>query len=1091
LIGKTEVADMGSHEMPISLIVLISAMTLCITATGVFVIRQCRRLRRSLIQSQDQQERLTLQEQIIAIAATVPGLICSFQKRANGDLCMPYASPAIVDLCGLRPEEVMEDASLIFAGIHPDDLPHVQASIADSARDMTRWQDEFRFQHPIKGEIWIAGSSMPHQEPDGGIIWHGYVQDITERKKVEKSLRENSVFLSTLLNAIPIPIFYKDTDGHYLGFNSAFEKFFGQTQEKLIGKSVFDIAPPDIASIYHARDLELFTRKDGFQIYESQVKDVFDTVHNVVFHKAIFKNADGDILGLIGGILDITERKQMEQALLESEARYRTLFDNMAEGFAFHEIITDEQGNPRDYRFLDINPAFERLTGLHRSNVLNRRVCEILPYIEPYWIENYGKVALTGQPAHFKNFAASLNRWYSIYAYSPSPGRFAVIVIDITEHHQAQEQLRKLSLAVEQNPNGVVITDLDSRIEYVNEAFCQTSGYRRDEVIGKNPRVLQSGHTPRSTYADMWRTLKSGKTWRGEFVNQHKSGQIYIEFAQITPVYQPDGSITHYLGIKEDITERKHIGQELDRHRHHLEELVTERTNQLEKLNQELQRRTEQAEAANRAKSAFLANMSHEIRTPLNAVLGFTHILQDTVPDPQQLELLNRIANAAQHLLAVINDILDFSKIEAGKLILNPVDFDLESILGQVSMQISERAAAKGLNLTYGIDPMLPHLLYGDALRLRQVLLNFASNAVKFTEYGKITLFAGLIEEGPDDLLARFEVRDTGVGIAPEFQKQIFEAFEQVDSSTARKFGGTGLGLTISQRLAQMMGGQVGVDSQPGMGSTFWFSTRLGKHRQAASPVQASSGAEKVPDRRSSVSEAEQAVASEYPNTRLLLVEDNFINQEVARAILERAGLVVDLAVNGAEAVEKAQKTGYALIFMDLQMPVLDGFEATRAIRGLLNRQLTPIVAMTASAFTEDRLRCLEAGMNDHITKPIDPVVLFTTLLKWLPGRTAAVPPAGPEQMTVDPVAISDPVNKVSVNWTQVYNVATRLRELLAEDDMQANQVFRDAAPVLHAVFGEKAELLEQQIGDVQYHQALHTLRAALAEQAETGELSP
>ncbi|HPE71695.1 MAG TPA: PAS domain S-box protein [Candidatus Competibacteraceae bacterium] len=1078
---------MAFDEIPIGLMALMGVMALCIMALVLLFIHQRRQWRASLVQHRRQYEHLAMQERVATIAATVPGLICSFRKRANGDMGMPYASPALVDLYGLRPEDVMEDASPIFAGIHPDDRLQVQARIAASARDMMPWQDEFRFQHPIKGEIWIGGRSLPQREPDDSVLWHGYMEDITERKKIEKLLRENSGFLNTLLNAIPIPIFYKDTEGRYLGFNRAFEKFFGQTQDYLIGKRVFDVAPPDIASLYHAKDIELLTHKDGIQIYESQVKDTSGALHDVVFHKATFKNTDGDLLGLIGGILDITKRKQIEQALLESEARYRTLFDNMAEGFAFHEIVTDEQDNPCDYRFLDINPAFERLTGLKRNYILNRRVREILPNVESYWIENYGQVALTGQPAHFENFAASLNRWYSVYAYSPAPRRFAVIVIDITESHRSQEQLRKLSLAVEQNPNSIVITDLHARIEYVNHAFCRTSGYRREEVLGKDPHILQSGHTPASIYAEMWQTLKKGKTWRGEFVNQHKNGHLYVEFVQITPVYQPDGHLTHYLAIKEDITERKRIGQELDRYRHHLEELVTERTNQLEKLNQELQRRTNQAEAANRAKSAFLANMSHEIRTPLNAILGFTHILLERIVEPQPLELLHRIANATQHLSSVINDILDLSKIEAGKLVLHPDDFDLASLFDHVLMQIRERAAAKGLKVTYRIDPALPGALHGDALRLRQVLLNFASNAVKFTEQGAITLCAGLIEDGPDEVLARFEVRDTGIGIAPEFQQQIFKAFEQVDGSTTRKFGGTGLGLTISQGLTEMMGGQIGVDSQCEVGSTFWFSARLGKCRHALASTgstcaEANHSARHTPP----FSEAEQVIARNYPGARLLLAEDHFIDREVAGALLKRAGLAVDVAVNGAEAVERAQQTDYALILMDVQMPVLDGFEATRAIRRLPNRPSTPILALTASAFAEDRWRCLEAGMDDHIAKPVDPVTLFTILLKWLSARRGTVGTAQPEDAAADPATVSGHVTPPpDVNWTQLRDVTTRLQELLTEDDMRVHQVFQDAAPVLHVVFGEKAQLLEQQIGDVQYRQALNTLRAALAESAK------
>ncbi|HCB14238.1 MAG TPA: histidine kinase, partial [Gammaproteobacteria bacterium] len=322
--------------------------------------------------------------------------------------------------------------------------------------------------------------------------------------------------------------------------------------------------------------------------------------------------------------------------------------------------------------------------------------------------------------------------------------------------------------------------------------------------------------------------------------------------------------------------------------------------------------------------SAFLANMSHEIRTPLNAILGFTHLLQCAAIDKsQQLEMLRKVSSAAQHLLSLINNILDLSKIEAGKVVLEPVDFRLKLLVDQVFIQVGEKAAAKGLCLLQEIDPALPRSLHGDPLRLRQVLLNFTSNAVKFTEQGSIVIRVVVVENTTADLRVRFEVSDTGVGIASELQTRIFEAFEQADSSTTRQYGGTGLGLAISQRLVQMMGGEMGVNSQMGAGSTFWFSVRLGKSHQTMIPrlemlqrLDETTGHAHIPD-------AKHILRHHYSGTRLLLVEDNAVNQEVALALLERVGFAVDLAVNGAEAVERVKETSYALILMDVQMPVM------------------------------------------------------------------------------------------------------------------------------------------------------------------------
>ncbi|MDQ0288947.1 PAS domain-containing hybrid sensor histidine kinase/response regulator [Oligosphaera ethanolica] len=800
--------------------------------------------------------------------------------------------------------------------------------------------------------------------------------------------------------------------------------------------------------------------------------------------------------------------------LSASEKKFRMLFENMIGAFALHEMLYDDSGKAVDYRFVEVNPGFENITGLEASAILGRTVREVLPATEQEWLDTYAEVVRSGQGRYLQRYSVELGRHYRVWAYRTEPPYFATFFVDVTDQVKLEEQL---TLYFNTSVDLFCILDLKGTFLRVNPQWRETTGFAAADMIGKTYQsCLHPDDVPASR--TVFARLQEGKGIDG-FVNRYRhadGGYRWIEWRATIG----DGLI--YASAR-DISGRRE------------QESRQAENNRLLRESEELARKmAQQAESASRAKSEFLANMSHEIRTPLNAVIGMADMLLELELPLVGRQYVEMISKNGEALLALLGDILDFAKIEAGQIELEPVDFDLMKLVDDAVVTMAYSAVGKEMEVNCYVSASVPQWLHGDPGRLRQVLVNLIANAIKFTDAGDVTVRIELLppESGVRTDGARgntvalyFSVCDTGVGVDPAKLGGLFKPFVQGDSTSTRKYGGTGLGLAICRQLVELMGGEIGLRSQAGKGSEAWFTVRLepshgahegsrvkpwmirpgtkvllvdshGSHSRLQAYELAAFGYEPhivgsgeaalaalrkhadgepiaavvmdhfLPDmdgvtlaRRindegmapasgmilllssndtlpsdkavdcccravlhkplpqralievlagtlpsapadallqtvehvKSESELNVIVAClQKRQARVLVVEDVAVNQSVIKAMLRKFGVVVDVADNGLEAVRLLEKSSYDMVLMDVQMPVMDGIAATRVIRDETSAVLDHgaiIVATTAHAMKGDEKLCLEAGMNDYLTKPIRPRQLAEMLAKWLLPR--------------------------------------------------------------------------------------------------------
>ena len=1029
-----------------------------------------------------------------------------------------FVSNAVEKIYGRPRQELIADKNFWLDAVHPDDRESFETHLK-RLRTEGQVELEYRIVRP-DGEIrWLLDNTAIVYDDDGNEVRVGGIStDITQNKRSQQALRESEAIYHSLVESLPLNIIRKDLQGRVVFGNKKYCESMGRTLDEVLGKTDFDFFPADLAKKYTEDDRHVLeTGELLHEVEEHRTRDGDDIYVEVL--KGPVMDADGNAVGIQVMFWDVTDRKRAETALDYERYLLHSLLDKLPDSIYFKDqqsrFIRVSSGLAEKFGLQDPNDALGKtdadfFTDEHAEQAL-RDEQEVMRTGEPI-LDKLEKETWSDQ----EDTWSSTTKLPLLDSSGNIIGTFG-ISRDITAHTQAEANLAHerdlLKTIIDNVPDLIFIKDRAGRFVAVNAAMLRVLKVNSDEeVIGKTDFDFSPPELAANYVADDQMVMRSGEPMidQEEVSPVADGGEAWLLTTKV-PLRNKQGAVTGLVGIGRDITNRKRTEQEL---------LAAK----------------EAADAANRAKSDFLANMSHEIRTPMNAIIGMTELVLDTGLAQSQRDYLSMVQESGEALLTVINDILDFSKIEAGKLDLDITLFDFRESLGDTMKSLALRAHHKGLELAFRVEPNLPRALYGDVGRLRQIVVNLVGNAIKFTEQGEVVVDVREVSRTADSAKCHIVVRDTGIGIPNENLESVFGEFEQVDSSTTRRFGGTGLGLAISSRLVELMGGEIWVESNLDQGSEFHFTIELavGNEDEFDAPVRnavvvggtpvlvvddnatnrlildemlcnwgmkptlvdnaeaalaglrtaaadgkpfrlllsdvnmpdadgftlaewirkdpsiadtsiimlTSSGRAGDAERRDKLGvaanllkpakqseifdaivqslgvtapeddPAQQSVQTQVAKLgtlRVLLAEDNVVNQKLAQGVLNRQGHSVVIANNGHEAIEALRSADFDVVLMDVQMPEIDGFDATRAIR--IAEQITgkhqPIIAMTAHAMTGDRELCLEAGMDEYVSKPIRVNELMEKLLTVLGERDSVAAekttrPRDRESLTID-----------------------------------------------------------------------------------------